>query len=401
MLEGIGTAWNMLAAARAGAGDFDGAIEAYEHGISLSYAEGNLVGAYGCTYGQAMYMLVQGRLNEAERLCRSAIDRAVSEGHADFPAAGSLFITMARIELERDHLDEAEVYLRDGLRIARPGGFSEAVRTGRYLSAHLAAARGDLAAATDIFQDTERIVNAIGDPYLTGELNWEWAKLCLKAGDLAAVREKLQVLEEKSAVTQHANLLLWRRWLFPRLLCVEKRYEEALTALEESIRCARALNSNGELIRLLALQAVALDALGDRMPARPVLNEALALGAPEGYIWRWLEAGPGLGPLLHDLRGDHETLQASRSYLDTLLDAFKVVFGESTRPQPGELPEPLTPRELEIIRLICKGYSNPEISSELVVTINTIKKHTSNIYGKLGVRSRTQAIARAHELNLL
>ncbi len=401
MLEGIGTAWNMLAAARAGAGDFDGAIEAYERGIALAYAEGNLIGAYGCTYGQAMYMLVQGRLNEAEELCRSAIDRAVSEGHGDFPAAGSLYITMARIELERNHLDEAEAYLNTGLRIARPGGFSEAVRTGRYLRAHLAAARGDLDAAVDIFQDTERIVNAMDDPYLTGELNWEWAKLCLKAGDLDAAREKLHILEEKIAATQHANLLLWRRWLFPRLLCAEERYEEALTALDESIRRARAVNSNGELIHLLALQAVALDALGDRMPARSALREALALGAPGGYIWRWLDAGPGIEPLLRDLRSDRDTPQAFHPYLDSLLDACRAAFGESTRPQPGELLDPLTPRELEIMRLICKGYSNPEIASELVVTINTIKKHTSNIYGKLGVRSRTQAIARAHELNLL
>jgi LuxR family maltose regulon positive regulatory protein len=66
-----------------------------------------------------------------------------------------------------------------------------------------------------------------------------------------------------------------------------------------------------------------------------------------------------------------------------------------------KLSDLLTPRELEIIRLICKGYSNPEIASKLVVTLNTIKKHTSNIYSKLGVRSRTQAIARAHELKLL
>jgi LuxR family maltose regulon positive regulatory protein len=401
MLEGFGTSWNMLAAARAGAGDFDGAIEAYERGITLSHAEGNLIGAYGCIYGQAMYMLVQGRLNEAEGLCRSAIDRAVGEGHGDFPAAGSLYIAMARIDLERNRLDEAGAYLNTGLRIARPGGFGEAVRTGRHLRAHLAAARGDLDAAADIFRDTERIVNAIDDPYLTGEINWEWAKLCLKAGDLDAAREKLHILEEKIAATQHANLLLWRRWLFPRLLCAEERYEEARSALDESIRRARAMNSNGELIRLLALQAVALDALGDRLPARSALREALALGAPEGYIWLWLNAGPGLGSLLRDLRGDRDTSQASHPYLDSLLDACRAALGESAQPQPGELPDPLTPRELEIMRLICKGYSNPEIASELVVTINTIKKHTSNIYGKLGVRSRTQAIARAHELDLL
>ena len=259
----------------------------------------------------------------------------------------------------------------------------------------------DLNASADIFDDTAQIVNAMDDPYLTGELNWEWAKLCLKAGDLDAAREKLHILEEKIAVTQHANLLLARMSLIPRLLCAEERYGEALEALDESIRRARAVNSNGELIRLLVLQAVALDALGDHKPAHSALREGLALGAPGGYIWRWLDAGPGLGPLLRDLRGDRDTSQAYLPYLDSLLDACRAAFGESTQPQPGALLDPLTPRELEIMRLICKGYSNPEIASELVVTINTIKKHTSNIYGKLGVRSRTQAIARAHELGLV
>lgn len=401
MLEVLGTQWNMLAAARGAAGDFDGAIEAYKRGIAGAHAEGNLVGAYGCIYGMVMYLLVQGRLNEAEQLCRLTIQRAISEGHGDFPAAGSLYIAMGRILLEQNCLDEAEVYVRDGLRIGRSGGFDEIERAGRYLRAHLAAARGDFNAAADIYQATERIVTAMEDPYLLGELNREWAIMCLKAGDLDTASEKLQVLEEKCATTLHAHLLIGWRWLFPRLLCSEARHEEALTALDESIHHARAVNSNGELIRLLALRAVALEALGNRVAARSALGEALALGEPEGYIWRWLDVGPGLGPLLYDFRYDRDKSQAFHSYLDSLLGAFQVTFGKSTKPQPGELLDPLTARELEIMRLICRGYSNPEIASELVVTINTVKKHTSHIYGKLGVRSRTQAIARAQELNLL
>ena len=400
-LEGIGTAWVMLAAARAGAGDFDGAIEAYQRGIELAYAEGNLAGAYMCTYAQAMYTLLKGRLNEAEGLCRAAIDRAVSEGHGDFPAAGSLYITMARIELERYRLDKTTADLDTGMRIARPGGFGEAVRTGRYLRAHLAVARGDLEAAADTFQETARIINAMDEPYQTGEFNAEWARLCITTGDLAAAREKVQILEEMSAITKHANLLLWWRSLLPRLLCAEGRFEEALTALDESIHHARAVNNDGQLIRLLTLQAAALDALGDRTPSRSALREALALSAPEGYIWRWLDAGPRIGPLLRDLRDDEDTPQTLHPYLDSLLDACQAAFGESTLSQQEDLPDPLTQRELEIMRLIGKGYSNPEIASELVVTVNTVKKHTSNIYGKLGVRSRTQAIARARELNLL
>jgi LuxR family maltose regulon positive regulatory protein len=404
-LENIGTAWNMVAAARAGAGDFDGAIEAYERGIALAYEEGNLVGAYGCIYGQAMYILLQGRLNEAEGLCRSAIDRAVRDGHGDFPAAGSLYIAMARIALERYHLDEAGACLNTGMRIAGPGGFGEAVRTGRYLRAHLVAARGDLDAAADIFDDAAQIVHAIGDPYLTGELNGEWTKLCLKLGDLDTAREKLHMLEEKSAATQHAHLLLWRGGLFPRLLCAEERYEEGLAALDESIGRARVMNSNGELIRLLALQAVALDVLGDHIPARAALGEALALGAPGGYIWRWLDAGPRIGPLLWDVRDKGDTSQALHPYVDSLLDACRSAYGDTAlqpaRRLAGEALDPLTARELEIVRLICAGHSGPEIARELVLAYNTVRKHTSNIYSKLGVRSRTQAIARVRDLGLV
>jgi LuxR family maltose regulon positive regulatory protein len=391
----------MLAAARAGSGDFEGAIEAYERGIELTYAEGNLVGAFLCIYGKAMYMLVQGQLKEAEQLCRSTINLAVSEGHGELPAAGSLYITMARINLERYHLNEAEVNMNTGLRIARPGGFSEAVRTGRYLRTHLAAAQGDFETAVDIFQQAERIVSAIDDPYLTGELNWEWAKFCLKIGDLDAAREKLHILEQQIAVSQHANMLIGKMWLFPRLLCAEGRFEEALTELDKSIHHTRASHSNGELIRLLALQAVVLDALGDHKYAFSSLHDALALGAEGGYIWRWLDAGPRIGLLLQDIRGDLDFPQAFHDYLDSLLDACQSAFGELTQPQIEKLPDLLTPREAEIIRLIGRGYSNPEIADELVVSLNTIKKHTSNIYGKLGVSSRTQAIARAHDLNLL
>ncbi|UCG22712.1 MAG: hypothetical protein JSW55_11055 [Chloroflexota bacterium] len=404
-LEGSGTGWNMIAAARAGAGDFEGAIVAFERGIGLTAAEGNLVAAYGCVYGQAMYLLLQGRLKEADALCRRSIERAAREGHGEFPAAASLYVAMARIRLEQYQLDDAGAQLSIGLRVARPGGFGEAARAGRYIRAQLAAARGDLDTAEIVLQETERILNHMDDPYLTGELNWQWAGHYLRAGNVDTAREKLHVLEEMTAATQHAHLLLWHGWLLPRLLCAEERFEETLVALDDSIGRVRSMNSYGELLHLLALQAVVLDALGERMPARSSLREALALSAPEGYIWRLLDAGPRIEPLLRDLRADRDTSQVSYPYLDSLLDACRDAwpgaFAELERTQPPELLDPLTPRELEIIRLIAKGYSNPEIAGELVVSTNTIKKHTSNIYGKLGVRSRTQAIARAQELKLL
>jgi LuxR family maltose regulon positive regulatory protein len=401
MTETVGTPWNILATARSGAGDFNGAIRAYQRGVERAHAEGNLVVLYGGIYGQVMYMMIQGQLNQAEELCLQAINRAVRDGHGDFPATGWLQIAMARINLERYRLEEAEAYLNSGVHIARPGGFGEAVRTGRYLRAHLAAERGDLDTAVQVFQDTARIVDAMHDPYQTGELNREWAKVYINAGDLDSAQEKLAILEEMCEVTKHAHLQLGRMWMTPRLMCAGERYQEALNSLDESIHRARDLNWSVELMRLLGLQAAVFDALGEHASAKAVLPEAIAIGAPGGYIWRWLDVGPGIEPLLRDLRDDSGTPQSFLPYLDSLLDACQAALGAQVQPQLEGRLDPLTPRELEILRLICQGYSNPEIASELVVTLNTIKKHTSNIYGKLGVSSRTQAIGRAHELNLL
>jgi LuxR family maltose regulon positive regulatory protein len=88
-------------------------------------------------------------------------------------------------------------------------------------------------------------------------------------------------------------------------------------------------------------------------------------------------------------------------YLDSLLDACRSAFGDVARQPAGDMLDLLTERELEVLRLICEGYSNQDIASELVVTIHTVKTHASNIYGKLGVRSRTQAIAHARDLGLV
>jgi LuxR family maltose regulon positive regulatory protein len=400
-LHSAGIAWTMLGTARAGAGDYDGAIEAQGHGIELAHAGGNLVGAYLTIFKRAMYMMLQGGLNEARATCRSAIERAGRDGHGDFPAIGGLHIAMSRIELERNCLDQAEVHLNDGLRLVRHIGFNEVRRYGRYIRAHLAAARGDLEEAVAICKDTERIVSALDDPYLTGELSREWTILYLNAGELEAAREKLRILEETYAATQHTGLLFERDWMTARLLCTEGRYDEALAGLDEAISRARATNSMGELIRPLALQAVALEARGECTPARSALREAVALGAPGGYIWRWLNDGPEIGPLLRELRDQRETPQGWRPYLEAVLDACRSAFGDMALQPADERLNPLTERELKIMRLICDGYSNPEIAGELVVTVNTVKKHTSNIYSKLGVRSRTQAVARVRELNLL
>jgi LuxR family maltose regulon positive regulatory protein len=126
------------------------------------------------------------------------------------------------------------------------------------------------------------------------------------------------------------------------------------------------------------------------------LERALRLAEPEGYVRAFADLGLPLARLLQDARARG----VLTGYVDTLLAAI----GDSLPVPPHTettLPEPLTPREQEILEQLAAGLTNQEIAERLVISAETVKKHTGSIYGKLGVRSRTSAVVRARELHLL
>ena len=164
-------------------------------------------------------------------------------------------------------------------------------------------------------------------------------------------------------------------------------------------------------IELKALQALAHAACGDQDPALTALAEAIALAAPEGYHRGDTVAirNPLLGTLVTSPAKAQAVAAAPlpRAYLDRLVRAFEHQgLTVLPRPRPGGaivpgLIEPLSPRELEVLRLLATGRPNRAIAKELVVTLDTVKRHVSHLFNKLGVANRTQAVARARELGLL
>jgi LuxR family maltose regulon positive regulatory protein len=181
-----------------------------------------------------------------------------------------------------------------------------------------------------------------------------------------------------------------------RILLALGQPAEALPVLARLLEGAEKAGRIRSLIEILALQARALRARGDADQALSTLARALALAEPEGYVRTFLDEGEALARLLHRalMRG------IAPGYVSELLAAS----GEST--QPGApvaqaLVEGLTERETEVLRLIAAGLSNREIAQELVVAMSTVKSHINHIYGKLDVKNRTQAIARARTLGLL
>jgi LuxR family maltose regulon positive regulatory protein len=189
-----------------------------------------------------------------------------------------------------------------------------------------------------------------------------------------------------------------------RLLHAQGRHREALTLLQELGETAETAGRTGDLIEILALQALALWAGQEKERAVRILAGALALAEPEGYVRTFVDEGPEMAELLSEAL---EARQRGRLdppvppyYLRKLLAATERDATGRARPAT-DLPEPLSERELEVLALIAAGKSNRRIATELFVSVGTVKTHLNNAYRKLGVHSRTQAVARARELNLI
>ena len=146
------------------------------------------------------------------------------------------------------------------------------------------------------------------------------------------------------------------------------------------------------MVEVRAVQALAATAPGE---ALGFLADALKMAQPEGFIRTFVDRGEPMQALLERLKAQGGDL---KPYILALLDAFGEV---SQAPKAQSLVEPLSERELDVLQLLSEGLSNGEIAQRLVVSVGTIKTHVHRIIDKLGVRSRTQAVTQARQLNLL
>ena len=197
--------------------------------------------------------------------------------------------------------------------------------------------------------------------------------------------------------------------MLARLLLARDAPERAAALLHRLHAGAVAQGRSGSLVETGTLRALALAATGDQDAALGALAEALALARPEGYLRLFADEGAPLAALLRRLvaagRDGHLPAVdgATLDYAARLLGAVPPAGAPAPR-AAGDAPgliAPLTERECEVLQLVAAGEANREIAGKLVVTIDTVKKHLTHLFGKLGVTSRTQAVARARALGLL
>jgi LuxR family transcriptional regulator, maltose regulon positive regulatory protein len=387
------------------AGDLTAAGEAYAEAAEIGQAARH---AYGRLAGMVMHARVwaeQGRLQEADEAFRRALRVLTEEGFELSPAAGIVHIGMGALLYERDDLDGAERALERGMELAeRTGDVSTLVWAYVTLS-QTKRARGDEARALDTARQAERVARHSGaDLQIAIALGW-MTKLLLARGDLT---EAVAFKQERAANAENAAdaVLVVDRLTLARLLHAQGRHHEALPLLEELGKTAEAAGRTGNLIEILALQALALWAGSKKERAVSALAQALTLAEPEGYVRTIVDEGPQMATLLSEVlgakqRGRTDLLRCVPAhYLKKLQAALERDAASAASPAAG-LPEPLSERELEVLRLIASGKSNRRIAEELYVSLGTVKTHINNLYRKLDAHSRTQALARARELKLL
>jgi LuxR family transcriptional regulator, maltose regulon positive regulatory protein len=179
--------------------------------------------------------------------------------------------------------------------------------------------------------------------------------------------------------------------------------------LERLLKGAEEQNRMGNIIEILLVQALALQTQGDLRSALASLEHALFLAQPEGYVRIFVDEGEPMLSIISDFRSQIERQSGGNShqlsgYLNKLLAAFtqpEANIQSLTTGRKPEMIEPLSQRELEVLRLIALGLSNREIGERLFLALSTVKGHTRLIFDKLQVQNRTEAVARARELGLL
>lgn len=391
-------------------GDMAQASQVYSQAQAIGQASGNDLVSLMSASQLADIKVLQGKLHEAAAMYRQIIQSA--ESGKQLSIASMAYISMGRLLYEWGELDDATHHLSTAIELSQQWKSADMPATCLVHLAHIRQAQGDAKGARDLLGQAEQALQGhIISPPTVSTVRAFQARLWIRQGNLEAARRWAQEYQARpSDIPCYPGYLRQIEGATcARVLIAQGKPEAALQLLDLLMQAAEAAGQTGNVIELLALKALALQARGQSAQAMTTLERALTVAEPEGYLRTFVDEGEPMRLLISDFRLWIERQSRGKDqnligYADRLLAAFARL---APMPQSkisnlkSTMVEPLSERELEVLRLIAEGLSNAEIAAKLVIAQGTVKRHINNIYGKLGVGSRTQAIARSRELGLL
>jgi LuxR family maltose regulon positive regulatory protein len=335
-----------------------------------------------------------GLLHDAEATLRPIVTIGDFD---DIPAERSLAVlVLSEIMYAWDRLSESEDVLLEGIRSLAQSGVQILDAPLQMQLARTRWALGDLDGAFQALDAAEASAASLQNRARLLEVDAFRARIALALGDVDRC-ERWFVSQRSSAEQSDDRVPLQVHLVTARLHIANGDTEEAVVLLEGLGQTARENGATFDLIQILTLLSIAYLDLFELDQAVEVLRDALEIGEASGYIRVFVDEG---APMTRLLRIAHRR-GVQVHYINTLLEASGQTPEKLTKFTHTDLVEPITARELEVLGLVALSLTNKEISDELYIAVSTVKRHITNLYGKLGVSSRTEAVQKARKLQLL
>ncbi len=385
-------------------GDLEGAHRAYSTAVQGMRRAGHIADILGCSITLADIRITQGRLNEAQATYEEALRLASHEAGTVLPGTADMHVGLSRIACERNDLSTATAHLLRNHELGEHTWLPQNPYRWRVAMAGVRQAQGDLDGALDLLDEAQRVYTGDFSPnvrpvpalrarilaaqgHVSRALRWARDHGVSADDDLSYVREFEHITLAKVLLAQcpadHRDHCL----------------AEADHLLQRLLAAAEAGGRTGSVIEILVVQASARHARGDTAGGLAALERALTLAEPEGYVRVFVGEGPPIPGLLRAVAHRHARWEYVHRLADDATNGNRSAR-HAARPGPGPV-EPLSERELDVLRLLRSDLDGPAIARQLIVSVNTLRTHTKNIYAKLGVNSRRAAVRQAEELGLL
>ncbi|HET7476732.1 MAG TPA: LuxR C-terminal-related transcriptional regulator [Dermatophilaceae bacterium] len=402
-------------------GDIAAAHASYTTSIPALTRAGHIADVLGCSIAMADMELRLGHLREAERTFARALELAAANtptGSAVMRGTADMLVGLSRMAWYRNDLAAVAEYLRRSDELGEAASLAQNPYRWRVGMARLRAAEGDLSTALELLDEAERVYVGDYSPNVQ-PVHATRARVLAARGDIAEARawasqHQVTADDELSYLREYEHITLARILLAEHAATgTSEALYDAARLLDRLVAAAQDGERMGSLIELEVLRAVAHHAGGAWDQSLEELGHAVELAQTDGWVRIFVDAAPALTDLLRELAPS----QPQFGYLRELLAAVTAAgstgteaadeIGPGTAPVPTGsglvvgLVDPLSDRELEVLRLLGSDLDGPAIALKLFVSLNTVRTHTKHIYTKLGVNSRRAAISTAHQLGLL
>jgi LuxR family maltose regulon positive regulatory protein len=383
--------------------DFKARTQALKH--ALMYARRSDIShvtifAHGCW---AWLLSMQGGLQEARAACYEAIQLAESSStYQPMPTLSHVYSTLSFVLCELNDIEGAVQYSKDAVYLARHWEQADALHFALDNLGQALFASGDIKGAFVVLRQTQQVARSTSAWFeeitLSQEVEWHLASGNLEAAKQCLHRANVDI-DEASKLPIGAFKSILMPLTIVQIFIAQNQQAKALEMAGSLIEELEKRGMFNHLIKVLAWQALIHQGLRQDAQALESLKRSLTLAAPEGYARTFIKIGPGLIPLLHKALAAGIT----PDYVNTLILIVKPEPRsiQTVTRSSSSLIEPLSEREMDVLRLLAQGCADKKIAESLVIARETVHKHLKNIYGKLEVHSRSEAIVRARELDLL